>query len=256
MKKIEFKIGRKEYLVKDVTLTNYKEVLGMLQDTDVETPYEIVEFLSGCPKETLKEIKFADWYFLWEEVKEMLLGNSTSTDTIVPIIEFQDRKYGLPSIEDLSLGEFADLDIIASGQNSENKLAEIAAILYRPVEEEGVDYIKLEKYSVESMKQRARLFQFLPLSAIKSANTFFLQSASQSLKSILDSSSQEKSSSTLLQDLADLERSLPQDPGGFSLTSFLEKIPSDLMQLHPYLSEQHLTGLLGEKTKLKNNNLI
>ena len=249
MNKIEFKIGKQEYVVKDVTLANYKEVLGMLQETNVETPYEIVEYLSGCPKEELKEIKFADWYFLWEEVREMLLGNSESTTAIVPVIEFAGKRYGLPSIEDISLGEFADLDVIASGQNPESRMAEIAAILYRPIEEEGEDYIRLEKYTVDGMRKRVKLFQFLPLSVIKSANTFFLLSASQSLKNMLDSSKSEKNSSTLLQDLAELEKSLPQDPGGFSLTSFLEKIPSDLMQLQPYLLDQPLTGLLGERTR-------
>ena len=38
MKKIEFKIGREEYEVKDVTLQNYKEVLEMLENQDTETP--------------------------------------------------------------------------------------------------------------------------------------------------------------------------------------------------------------------------
>ena len=248
MKKIEFKIGREEYEVKDVTLQNYKEVLEMLENQDTETPYEIVEFLSGCPKETLKELKFSDWYFLWDETKDMLLGTSDQTTSIIPVIEFAGKRYGLPSIEDMSVGEFIDLDLITTGASPENRLAEIAAILYRPIAEETEDYIVLEKYSVEEAKKREKAFKFLPLSVIKSANAFFLQSASQSLKNTLDSLKSEKNNSTFLQDLEDLERSLLQEHGGTSLTSFLEKIPSDLEKLQSYLLEQPSIGLHGERT--------
>jgi hypothetical protein len=154
----------------------------------------------------------------------------------------------------MTIGEFADLDIIASGPSPEKRLAEIASIVYRPVVEETPDYILLEKYTVEGAKKRERLFQFLPLSAIKSANAFFLQSASQSLKNMLDSSSLEKKNSTYLLDLEDLEKSLQPDSGGPSLTSYLEKIPSGLMTLQNYLSEQPLTGSPGKKTISENKN--
>jgi hypothetical protein len=254
MKKIEFKIGREEYEVKDVTLQNYKEVLGMLENPDPQTPYEIVEFLSGCPKETLMELKFSDWYFLWDATKDMLLGTSDQTTSIIPVIEFAGRRYGLPSIEDMSVGEFVDLDIITTGPSPETRLAEIAAILYRPIVEETEDYIKLEKYSVEEAKKREKLFKFLPLSAIKSANAFFLQSASRSLVNMLDSSKSPNQQSTLRQDLEELEKSLLQEPGGLSLTYLLEKIPSDLEKLQPYLLDQPLTGLLGSETKSRSKN--
>lgn len=253
MRKIEFKIGKKEYVVKDVNLMNYKDVLEMLENPDAETPYEIVEFLSGCPKEDLKELKYSDWYFLWEEVQELLKGG-TSTTSIIPVIEFEGKKYGLPQIEEMSVGEFADLDIIASGPNPEKRLAEVASILYRPVVEESEAYIKLEKYTVEGAKKRERLFQFLPLSAIRSANAFFLQSASRSLVNMLDYLQLQNQTSTFPQDLEDLEKSLPPDLGGYSLMSLLEKIPSDLMLLQNSLLGQHSTGLLGEKMNLKNKN--
>ena len=248
MKKIEFIIGKTEYEVKDVNLMNYKDVLEMLENSDSETPYEIVEMLSGCPKEKLKSLKTVDWYFLWQEVQDLLIGSSSNTNAILPIIEFMGVKYGLPQIEEMSVGEFADLDIIASGMNPEKRVAEIAAILYRPVVEETPEYIRLEDYTVEGTKKRQKLFQYLPISVIKSANAFFLQSASQSLKNTLDSLKLEKNSSTFLQDLEDLERSLQQEHGGTSLTSFLEKIPSDLEKLQSYLLEQPSIGLLGERT--------
>jgi hypothetical protein len=254
MKKIEFKIGREEYVVKDVTLQNYKEVLAMLENQDPETPYEIVEFLSGCPKETLKELKFSDWYFLWDETKDLLLGTSDQTTSIIPVIEFAGKRYGLPSIEDMSVGEFIDLDLITTGPSPENRLAEIAAILYRPIAEETEDYIVLEKYSVEEAKKREKLFRFLPLSVIKSANAFFLQSASQSLVNMLDSSKSPNLQSTLRQDLEELERFHQPELGGLSLTSLLEKIPYDFQKLQPYLLDQPLTGLLGSETKLESKN--
>jgi hypothetical protein len=253
MKRIEFTIDNKDYLVRDIHLQNYKDVMGLIEAPDADTPYEVVEYLSGCPKEELRGLKASDWFFLWSEVEEMILGQNT-TAAIQPIIEFMGVKYGLPQIEDMSIGEFADLDIIASGPSPEKRLAEIASIVYRQVVEETPDYIRLEKYTVEGAKKREREFQFLPLSAIKSANAFFLQSASQSLKNMLDSSKLKKTNSTFLLDLEDLERSLQPDSGGPSLTSYLEKIPSGLMTLQNYLSEQPSTGSPGRRTKLENNN--
>lgn len=253
MRKIEFKIGKQEYVVKDVNLMNYKDVMEMLQNPDGETPFEIVEFLSGCPKEDLKALKYSDWYFLWQEVQDLLTGNYT-TQSILPIIEFAGIKYGLPQIEDMSVGEFADLDIIASGPNPESRLAEVAAILYRPIVEETEDYIVLEKYNIEGVKKREKLFQYLPLTAIRSANAFFLQSASRSLENMLGSFKSKNQTSTFLQDLEELEKSLPQDLGGFSLMSFLEKIPSDLTLLQNSLFGQPSTGLPGRKTKLESKN--
>lgn len=253
MRKIEFKIGKQEYVVKDVNLMNYKDVMEMLQNPDGETPFEIVEFLSGCPKEDLKALKYSDWYFLWQEVQDLLTGNYT-TQSILPIIEFAGIKYGLPQIEDMSVGEFADLDIIASGTNPENRLAEVAAILYRPVIEETDTYIKLEKYTVEGAKKREKLFQYLPLSAIKSANAFFLQSASRSLENMLGYLQNQNQTSTFPQDLEDLEKSLPPDLGGYSLMSLLEKIPSDLTLLQNSLYGPPSTGLLGRETKLNDKN--
>jgi hypothetical protein len=71
---------------------------------------------------------------------------------------------------------------------------------------------------------------------------------------MLDSSSLEKKNSTYLLDLEDLEKSLQPDSGGPSLTSYLEKIPSGLMTLQNYLSEQPLTGSPGKKTISENKN--
>lgn len=247
MKKIEFRIDKTDYEIKDLNLQNYRDIMNMLQNPDEETPYEIVEYLSGCPKEELKSLRVSDWFFLWAEVEGELQGQNTTT-AIQPTIEYLGVRYGLPQIEDMSIGEFADLDIIASGANLEKRLLGIASIVYRPIIEETEDFIKIEKHTSDGAKKREKLFQFLPLSAVLSASTFFLQSASQSLKNILDSSPT-TNSPTLLQDLEDLEKSLQPDPGGQSLTSYLQKIPSDLMKLQNYLYEQPLTGSPGGAMK-------
>jgi hypothetical protein len=248
MKKIEFTIDKNNFEIKELNLQNYKDIMDMLQNSDDETPYEIVEYLSGCPKEELKSLKLSDWFFLWAEVEEQLQGQNTTT-SIQPTIEYLGVRYGLPQIEDMSVGEFADLDIIASGTNLEKRLLGIAAIVYRPIIEETEDFIKIEKHTSDGAKKREKLFQHLPLSAVLSASTFFLQSASQSLKNILDSSPKGKNSPTLLQDLEELEKSLQPDHGGPSLTSYLQKIPSDLLKLQNYLYEQPLTGSPGGATR-------
>lgn len=251
MSRPTFKIGLSKYEFKEITLKNYYVLQDLLANPEDGSEYKIVECLSGCPVETLKKIKYKDWLMVWEEAQlqiTSLVGNTTS---INPIIEFQGVKYGLPNVDDMTLGEFADLDLIIGDKNAEKRLEDIAAIVYRPILEQKGNVLKLEPYDTDGYKYRKEIFIDLPVSAVKSANSFFLQYANLSLKNTVDSLLKMPEMMELPEaDRATLQSLAQVDLGGNSSIDWLEKILYDFQKLRAYNSAPHLTGLPGKKTKL------
>lgn len=249
--KAEFKIGRKTYVYEDLTLRRYYELKKILESEDKDKEFKIVEIMTKCPIQELKRLSFQNWLVLWAETEHQLTNLMGDTEAIRPIIELGGIKYGLPAIEDITVGEFADLDIIMSGNNPESKMAEIAAVLYRPIKSQKGDKIVLEDYDSEGFSTRVELFQDLPITAIRSANAFFLQSANSYLKNTVDSLlSLPEMNSMPPNALVNLKSLLLQDPGGEQSMYWLGKILLDLKQLRSSQYAQHSTGLLGRKTRL------
>ena len=188
MTKPSFKINGTTYEFKEVTLKDYYTIKEVLGNPDAKAAeFKIAEIITGCPVDQLRKLKYPDWLIVWEEIANQITTMSSATESIVPIVEFKGKKYGLPKIEDLTVGEFADLDIIMSSNNAETKMAEIAAVLYRPIIKQRGNTLTLEDYSSEGFKDRLEAFEEFPLSAIRSANAFFLQSANSLLKSTAES---------------------------------------------------------------------
>jgi hypothetical protein len=154
-------------------------------------------------------------------------------------------------MNDLTLGEFIDLDLVLQSTNAETKLNQIAAIVYRPLVKTTKNSNKVEPYDSEISQERAELFMDLPIDCIKSANSFFLQSANLSIKNTMDFLVNHPQMEMMPQEDQDNLRSLAQQGlGGIQSTAFLEKILSDLQKLPSYQSGRRLTGLRGRKTSL------
>jgi hypothetical protein len=248
--KATFKIGSKAYAFKDLTLRKYYEIKKILESQDKDKEFSIVSCMTDCPVQDLKRLTFADWLLLWAEAEHKLTNLQGDAGAIRPIIEHEGVKYGLPKIEELTVGEFADLDIIMSAGNAESKMAEIAAVLYRPILTQKGEKITLKPYDTDGFTERVELFQDFPLSAIKSANSFFLQSADLLLKSTADSLLKTQETKLISpKDLDNLRSLLQPDPGGTPSTYWLGKILSDFKQLRSSQYAQHLTGLPGKRTR-------
>lgn len=250
--KATFKIGKTTYEFKDLTLRKYYELKKILDAGGKEVEFEIVQCVTDCPIKELKRLSFADWLIIWAEAEHQLSHLQGDTESIRPIIELNGVKYGLPAVEDITIGEFADLDIILSGDNAESKMAEIAAVLYRPVLSHKGEKIVLEAYDSDGFKERVEKFQDMPLSCIKSANSFFLRYADSLLKSTADSLlSLQEMNLISPKDLDNLRNLLQPVPGGEPSMYWLGKILSDFKELRSSQYAQHLTGSPGKKTSLK-----
>ena len=186
--KPSFKINGTDYTFREVSLRDYYKIREILQNPDIKAAeFEIAETMTGCPQDQLKRLKYPDWLIVWDEIVSQITTLSESTESIAPIVEFKGKKYGLPKIEDITIGEFADLDVIMSGGNPESKMAEIAAVVYRPIVKQKDNTLILEEYTSDGFKERVEEFQDFPLSAIRSANAFFLQSANSLLRNTAES---------------------------------------------------------------------
>lgn len=252
MSKTSFIILEKEYFFSDITLRRYYELQRILSNPVEGCEYDIVTALTDCPKDILMKLKYSVWLEIWEEAQlELMALTDTKTENVKPIIELDGVKYALVDINDLTLGEFVDLDLVLQSTNAETKLNQIAAIVYRPLVKTTKNSNKVEPYDPEVSQERAELFMDLPIDCIKSANSFFLQSANLSIKNTMDFLVNHPQMEMMPQEDQDNLRSLAQQGlGGIQSTVFLEKILSDLQKLPSYQSGRRLTGLRGRKTSL------
>lgn len=250
--KPSFKIKGKSYSFSDLTLKKYYSLKSILETEAKDKEFQIVETMTECPITELKKLKFEDWLVIWAEAEYQLTNLMGDTQSIKPIIELHGIKYGLPAIEDITVGEFADLDIILSGDNADSKMAEIAAVLYRPIKSQKGEKLILVDYDSDGFQERVKLFQDLPITAIKSANSFFLQSADSLLKNTADSLLSLKEMNLMSpSDLDNLRSLLLPVPGGEPSMYWLGRILSDFKELRSSQYARHLTGLPGKKTSLK-----
>jgi len=256
MTQAKFKINETQYEFKELTLRTYYEIMDLDRDklTERQLEYKIVNILTDCPEKEMKKLKFSDWLIVWEEAKYRLSTIQGNADTIKPVIELGGVKYSLPDTADMTIGEFADLEVIQAAKNANRRLNEVAAILYRPVKKTRGKKMIVEEYDTEGFEERKELFMDLPLWAIKSANSFFLQSVQQSLESTLESlKSMTKISSMSPEQKENLENLVAklQDFGGTSFIDLQSSILLDLSQHQDSKYVRPLTILRGKWTKLK-----
>lgn len=183
--KVSFKIDDKEYLLKEITLQDH-----YIMQTEIalnETPgFFIASYLSGCPEGDLRDLTLEQWDKIWVAIQAYLTEQNDSTRAPKTIIRLDNVEYGLVNLDKLSIGEFADLDVIVTGKDFQSKVHEAMAILYRPItvmHEDGS--YEIEKYIVDTFPQRAEVFKSCPISQVRRAIGFFLGFALQSLRATL-----------------------------------------------------------------------
>jgi len=181
----------------------------MIRFTIDDIKYEVPEFISVEKYVKIYKVKdlFSDDYFAAKIVSivcdapiEVLLESeyseiqqiATYILSLIPLNkpEFINRftidgvDYGfIPDWKDLSFAEFADLDTLSTKKQDEilNMLHIISSIMYRPiVEDKKNGDFKIEKYNVDSMKERAELFKKkLDIKYVLGAQFFFINFANK-----------------------------------------------------------------------------
>ncbi len=180
---VKFKIDDVRYEIPEyISIEKYVKIFKVKDlFSDDYFQAKIVSIVSDAPVEVLLDSDY-------NEIQKLATYVMTLIPTDKP--EFTNRfeldgvKYGfIPDWKDLSFAEFADLDTLSTKKQDEilDLLHIIASIMYRPIiEEKKNGDFRIEKYNVDSMKERAELFKRkLNVKYLLGAQFFFINFANK-----------------------------------------------------------------------------
>ncbi len=174
---IDFKTGKKKYKISTIRIRDFYAIRSALLVKHEELAYDLVSSLSGCPIEDLKELNPVQFLEIWSSLEVMLEKNVTQNLEARTKITHEGVEYGLVNFDDLSIGEFADLDLLLNDPQFENRLHEVLAILYRPITRSNLIRYEVAEYDTKDFKDRCQKFLDLPVRHAKAVMSFFLSSA-------------------------------------------------------------------------------
>ena len=182
---IKFKLEDKEYKLPEfISIENYSKIYKVKDlFSDEYFAAKLVSIVSDAPVNKLMEYDFQEVDFMALHLMNLIPKDKP---------KFHDRfeldgvKYGFfPSWKDLSFAEFIDMDTISTKKIDEllSMMHILAAVMYRPIVEEKTEHdYTIEKYNVETMKERAELFKKkLDVKYVLGAQFFFIKFANRFL---------------------------------------------------------------------------
>jgi len=181
---LRFKIDGVPYEVPDYTPINVYAKIYKIKDlfTDEYFAAKLISAISDCPLQDLLDCPFEEISY----ISNYILNNLPKEKDVkfVDRFELDGVKYGfIPDWKDISFAEFADLDTLSTKKQDEilDVLHIIASIMYRPIiEEKKNGDFRIEKYNVDSMKERAELFKRkLNIKYLLGAQFFFINFANK-----------------------------------------------------------------------------
>lgn len=172
----------KEYEIKEPTVTNWAEVMRLREILDEEDIYvKMVEVLTGLSREDILQSDAETITKIGEEIFKIFDRESKQ---LFPRVEYKGQVYTLVDINNLSFGQYADIDTFLRKDESYriSNLNELAAYLYC---EEGV------RYGQSDIKKRIEVMKDFPLKYVESS-IFFLLSLTRASQELIRLSSRNK----------------------------------------------------------------
>ena len=237
---VEFTIDEKDYQIDGITIADWYKVKDYMLVDGQEASFKVVSELSGCPVEMLKKLKTHEWLKLWTTVEQYSL--TINNGQLEKLFEIEGKLYGLVHMDQLTIGEFADMDVLMNDPLKETKLHQMMAILYRPVVKHDDKHYEIEDYDPTRSSRRAEEFLKVPVAICLGLISFFLDFAKASYNLIVDSLRKKVSQATkedknLQSTLEKLISSLPE-VGTTASSDFQELTLSNLKKLQDSLSTQ------------------
>lgn len=250
--KVDFKIGKNKYVIRELTLEDHYAIQTELTIND-KPGFFIISLLSGCPIEELRELPMDNWEELWTTVQAYLINVNQTRGVFKSIIELDGKEYGMVDLNTISVGEFADLDVIVNSTDADHKAHEAMAILYRPITVKHTEHrYEIEEYNTDTLRDRAHLFRRLKLIDVRRSMGFFLgtvlQSTEDTLRSLEITEEMEKAVPEIRETILLTSRSL-RDLGTTLSSLYQIQIPSKSTELQDSALTQHSIGSLTSKTK-------
>ena len=176
---MKFKIEKKEYEVpQHLTIDKYVKIYKIKNLFSEEYfAAKLVNIVTDAPLEDLLQTDYQDV----ELIASVILSRiPQDKPKFVDRFKLDGVDYGFfPNWRELTFAEYVDMDTISTKKPDEllDLLHILTAIMYRPiVKEDGEHNFKIEKYDIETMKERAELFKKkLSIEYVLGAQFFFIK---------------------------------------------------------------------------------
>ena len=252
---IQFKLKGQTYTIEDPTIADYYKIQDYLLLLDqVSSRIRVVHLLSGVLEEDLRAIPSSHFDTLWLQILEGPLDMSVSDKEFIKNFVIDDKFYHFIDMNELTIGEAADMDTLRAHPQKDKQLHKMMAILYRPATMITDNWSKVDEYTMEGFDARADLFlEKMPIRTVLGAINFFFHITHYSYESMMDflvgqmTTPEDKKTLLMAKDsmLGLLEGGLN------SSTLSLETMRSELKDLLVSLSPMLSTSSPTEKTKRK-----
>ncbi|ANS03432.1 hypothetical protein [uncultured Mediterranean phage uvDeep-CGR2-KM19-C269] len=154
----------------DVSLKELGRLLEYRKLSPTAEAINTINMFSDIPKDVIKKLRLEDVLGMLSILSNMEEDKDTSFKATFTL---HGVKYGfIPSLEDISLGEYADIETFIKN-GIENNLANIMSVLFRPVVEDHKDYYIIEGYDATTQQRRSRLFMDMSGIQVQNAMVFF-----------------------------------------------------------------------------------
>ena len=154
---------------KDVTLEKWLKLIDFETGTKTEEATETIAALSNIPKQLIKELALKDVAILMSKIAKLQQKQDTN---LKKIIEIEGIEYGFhPDLDSITLGEYADIETFIKN-GIENHLAELMAVLYRPIKEKKNDIYIIDSYD-GNIRLRTEEMKKMSAEQVQSALVFF-----------------------------------------------------------------------------------
>jgi len=248
---IEIKINGNKYEINKLRIKDLYVIQDLQLTENLRDRVKFISALSGCPEEDLLKLKNYQFKSIEVQVAELM---SKKSSNIPFLLVLQDMKFGLVHFDELSVGEFADIEIILSDINYSKKLHEFMSIIYRPITGSMGSTYTIDEYDHKACQARAYMFLEMEVDQLEAVTDFFFSLEKESIKAMLDSLEvqarkiMKKGTSEIKQLLSPL-----LEDGTFSFCDLVDKTPLECQRHLDSISEQLLTILAGQKTKLEDS---
>lgn len=159
-----------DYEIKEPTIEIWQKLLA-IKDWSDESEFSIalISALSELPEE---EVKKAPWDEIVEASQALSGYMLQDNKKFYKDIELDGQAYTFIDLNNLSFGEFVDIDTFLQKTELEkrNEMHFLMALLYREM-----DNGKISEYDASKIESRANKFKKLPVKYVNGASTFFLR---------------------------------------------------------------------------------
>ncbi len=171
---VDINSEKKEYKLinswNDVSLKELGRLLEYRKLSPTAEAINTINMFSDMPKDIIKKLRLEDVTGMLSLLSELESDKDTSFKATFTL---HGVKYGfIPSLEDISLGEYADIETFIKN-GIETNLANIMSVLFRPIVEDHKDYYIIEGYDATTQQRRSRLFMDMSGMQVQNAMVFF-----------------------------------------------------------------------------------